>query len=62
MKEIARKNLNLDDKQLNKELVKNMIIFRYLTDRAKQVGFNISLDSHHINHSNSKVNIKPKFT
>ena len=38
-----------------------MIIPYYFTDRAIQVGSNISLDCHHINHSNSKMIIKPIF-
>ena len=29
------------------------------TDRALQVGFNINLDSHHINHANFKLKIQP---
>ena len=33
----------------------------YFTDRATQVGFNNTLDSHHINHANSKLTIKPNF-
>ena len=32
------------------------------TDRALQVISNISLDSHHINHSNSKLTIQPNFS
>ena len=31
----------------------------YFTDRALQVGFKINLDSHHINHANSKLTIIP---
>ena len=33
----------------------------YFTDRAVQVGFEINLDSHHINLANSKLTIMPKF-
>ena len=31
------------------------------TDRALQVGFNITLVSHHINHANSILIIKPNY-
>ena len=59
LKQLARKNIKLDDEQLNKELAKKMINPYYFTDRALQVGFKINLDSHHINHVNSKLTIIP---
>ena len=31
----------------------------YFHDRASQLGFKIILDSHHINHANSKITITP---
>ena len=34
----------------------------YFTDRALQVSFNISLDSHHINHAISKVIVRPNYS
>ena len=61
LKEIVRSNINLDDKQLNKELAKKMIKHYYFTSRALQVGFNITLDSHQINLFDSKLNVKPVF-
>ena len=61
LKQIARDNIRLDDKQLNKELAKKMINPYYFTDRNLQVGFKINLDSHHINHANSKLTITPNF-
>ena len=36
-----------------------MINPHYFTDRNLKVGFNITLESHHINHANSKLIIKP---
>ena len=33
----------------------------YFTDRALQVGFQINLVSHHINHANSKITIIPNY-
>ena len=34
----------------------------YFTDRVLQVGFKIILESHHINHANSKLIFKPNYT
>ena len=59
LKQLARNNIKLDDEQLNKELAKKMINPYYFTDRALQVGFKINLDSHNINHANSKLTIIP---
>ena len=61
LKQIARINIRLDDKQLNKELARKRINPHCFLDRALHFAFNISLDSHHINHSNSKLIIKPIF-
>ena len=41
-----------------KELAKNMINPFSYTDRALQVGFNIALDNHHDNQTNSKLTNK----
>ena len=54
LKQIARDNFKLDDKQLNKELAEKMINPYYFTDTNLEVGFKINLDTHHINHANSK--------
>ena len=43
-------NIKLDDKQLNDELHKKMIIPYCFTDRNLKVGFENNLDIHHINH------------
>ena len=61
LKQIARANIKLDDKQIFEELAKKMINPYYFTDRALQVGFNITLESHHIKQNNSKLIIKPNF-
>ena len=61
LKQIARDNFRLDDKQLKIELAKKMNNLYYFTNRALQVGFKINLDSHHINHANSKLTITPNF-
>ena len=54
LKQIARDNVKLDDKHINKELAKNMLNLYYFTDRNLKVGFKINLDSRHINHAISK--------
>ena len=61
IKQIARDNIKLDDKQLNKELAKTMINPNYFTDRNLKVGFQINLDTHHIKHANSKLTITPNY-
>ena len=61
LKQLARNNIKLDDKQLNKEIAKKMLNPYYFTDRNLKVGFKINLDSHHINHLNSKLTITPNF-
>ena len=61
LRQLARDNIRLDDKQLNKELAKRMIIPYYFTDRNLKVSYKINLDSHHINHANSKLTITPTF-
>ena len=61
LKQLARNNIRLDDKQLNKELAKKMINPYYFSDRNLQVAYKINLDSHHINHLNSKVTISSNF-
>ena len=57
-KQIARDIIKLDEKLLNRELAKKMLNSYYLTARALRIGFNITLESHHINHANSKLIIK----
>ena len=61
LKQIARNNIKLDDKQLNKEIAKKMLNPYYFTDRTLQVGFKISLDSHNLHHANSKLTIIPNY-
>ena len=59
LKQLARNNIKLDDKQLNKELAKKTINPYYFTDRNLKVGFKINLDSHNLHHTNSKSTITP---
>ena len=39
-----------------------MIILYYFTDKNLKIGIRINLDSHHINHANSKLIITPNYT
>ena len=39
-----------------------MIYPYHFTDRALRVGFNITLENHHINHANSKIYSIPNYT
>ena len=55
LKQIARNNKKLEEKQLVEELVKKLINPYWSSDRALQVSFNITLDSDHINQSDSKL-------
>ena len=57
LKQIAMENVKLDDKPLNKEVAKKMNNPDYLTVRNLKVVFKINLESHHINHANSKKTI-----
>ena len=61
MKQIARDNIGLDSKQTKKELAEKMLNLFYFTDRHLKVGFKIVLDSHHINHANSKLTNTPNY-
>ena len=61
LREIAKDIIKTDDKQLNEELAKNMIDPFYFTDSALKAGFDINLDSHHIDHAISNLTIIPNF-
>ena len=53
LKQIAREKINLDDKELDKELAKKMINPYFFTDENLKIGFKINLESHNVNHANS---------
>ena len=61
LRQLARYNIRLDDKQLNKELARRMINPYCFTDRTSRVGFKINLDCHNINHANSNITIVPSY-
>ena len=60
-KQIARQNIKLNDKELDKEIAKKMIIPYCFIDENLKTGFKINLESHNIYHANSLVNIEPNF-
>ena len=59
LKQLARNNIKLDDKQLNKKLARKMINPYYFPDKNLKVGFKTNLDSHNLHHTNSKLTITP---
>ena len=61
LRQLARDNIKLDDKQLKKEFARNMNNPYYFTDRKLKVAFKINLDSHNLHHTNSKLTITPTF-
>ena len=61
LRQLARNNIRLDDIQLNGELGRRMLNPYYFSDRNLKVAYEINLDSHHINHLNSKITITSNF-
>ena len=61
LKQKAKKSIEIDDKQLKKELAEEKNNPYYFTGRALKIGLNESSERHHINHANSKIIIKPFF-
>ena len=59
LRQLARDNMSLDDRQLNKELARRMVNPYYFTDRSLKAGFKVILDSHQVNHAISKLTILP---
>ena len=53
----AREHFRKNDKRLPKKMPNPY----YFIERALQIGFNITLDTHNINHANSKIIIEPNF-
>ena len=62
LKQIARDEIEIDDKQLNKKLAKKMINPFYFTKKAWEKRFNIYLYGHHINHVNSKLTSQTNYS
>ena len=58
---MARENIKIDDKELDKELVEKTNNPLCFTNRVLKAGFNNNLDSHIIKNINSKLTITPKY-
>ena len=61
LKQVARDNIELDDQQLIKVLDEKMNNPYYFFDGKLTVGFNITPESHHINHAISNLINKPSY-
>ena len=59
--QIARDNIKSEDKQLHKQIAKNMPNPYYFSEKNLNVGFKINIDSHHINHAISKLTFIPNY-
>ena len=58
---MARENIKIDDKELDKELVEKTNNPLYFTNRVLKAGFNNNLDSHITKNINSKLTITPEY-
>ena len=61
LQQLARQNIEMNDKELDEEIAKKMINPYYFIDENLKIGFKINLESHNINHANSLLNIEPNF-
>ena len=61
LKQIARENIKMNDKELDKEIAKKMINPYYFIDENLKIGFKNNLESHNISHANSLLKIIPNF-
>ena len=61
LKQIARQNIKINDKELDKKIAKRMINPYYFIDENLKIGFKTNLESHNINHANFLLNIEPNF-
>ena len=57
LKQIARENIKMNDKKLDKEIAKKMINPYNFFDENLKIGFKIKLESHNNNHATSLLNI-----
>ena len=61
LKQIARENIKMNEKELDRELAKKMINPYCFIDEISKIEFKIILEGHNINHANSHLNIIPNF-
>ena len=59
LKQIARENIKLDDKNLDKGLAEEVNTPYYFTDKTFKIGFKINLGSHNFIHANFFVTVIP---
>ena len=59
MKQIARENIKINEKELNEKLAKKLINPYYFIDENLKTGFKINLISHNFNHANFLLTIIP---
>ena len=62
LNQIARKNVNLIRKELNKDLAEKMNFPYYFTNIILNTALIITLGSHQSNHRKSKIALKPNFS
>ena len=53
LKQMARENIKLNDKDLDEELAKKMINPYHFFDENLKIGFKINLENYNSNHANS---------
>ena len=61
LKQIARENFKINDKELDIELAEKIINPYYFTDENLKIGFKIDIENININHANSFLNIEANF-
>ena len=61
LQQLARQNIKMNDKELDREKAEKMINPYYFIDENLRIGFKINLESHNINHAISLLNIEPNF-
>ena len=59
LRQLARANFRLNDRQINRESARRLINPYYFTDRILRVGFEINLDSHNLHHTNFNITNTP---
>ena len=62
LQQLARQKIKMNDKELDREIIKKMINPYYFVDENLKIGFKINLKSHNINHANSLLNIEHNFS
>ena len=61
LQQLARQIIEMNDKEIDREIAKKMINPYYFIDENLKIGLKINLESHNINHAISLLNIEPNF-